>query len=46
VDVSSGNVILWAGLAAFALAVRTKGFFGPVALGMGLVAGARLVFGG
>lgn len=40
-DLSLDNAILWAGLAAFALALRTKGFFGPVALGMGLVAAAR-----
>jgi len=44
-DVSPDNVILWAGLAAFALALRTKGFFGPVALGMGLVAAARYYAG-
>lgn len=40
-DLTSGNLILWAGLAAFALALRTKGFFGPVALGMALVAAGR-----
>ena len=40
-DLSLDNAILWAGLAAFALALRTKGFFGPVALGMSLVAAAR-----
>ena len=45
-DASPGNVIFWAGLAAFALALRTKGFFGPVALGMGLVAAARFIWGG
>ena len=39
------NPILFAGLAAFALAVRTRGFFGPVALGMAIVAAARF-FGG
>ncbi len=44
-DVGPGNLILWAGLAAFALAIRTKGFFGPVVLGMALVAGARFFFG-
>lgn len=41
-DVGPGNLILWSGLAAFALALRTKGFFGPVALGMALVAAGRL----
>ena len=45
-DLSPDNAILWAGLAAFALALRTKGFFGPVALGMGLVAAARWFLGG
>ncbi|BAH77711.1 AzlD domain-containing protein [Solidesulfovibrio magneticus] len=44
-DVGLGNVVLWAGLAAFALAVRTRGFFGPVALGMGIVAAARYFLG-
>jgi branched-subunit amino acid transport protein len=44
-DVGPDNVILWAGLAAFALALRTKRLFGPVALGMVLVAGARYFYG-
>ena len=44
-DATLDNAILWAGLAAFALALRTKGFFGPVALGMGLVAAARYMTG-
>lgn len=44
-DLTVGNAILWAGLAAFALALRTRGFFGPVALGMGLVAAARYFAG-
>ena len=44
-DLSLGNVVLWAGLASFALAVRTRGFFGPVALGMGIVAAARFFLG-
>ncbi|MYL83279.1 AzlD domain-containing protein [Desulfovibrio aerotolerans] len=44
-DMSLDNAILWAGLAAFALALRTKGFFGPVALGMGLVAAVRFLSG-
>lgn len=35
------NAVLWAGLASFALALRTRGFFGPVALGMVIVAAAR-----
>jgi len=45
IDVGFGNVVLWAGLASFALAVRTRGFFGPVALGMGIVAAARFFLG-
>jgi len=44
-DVGYGNVVLWAGLASFALALRTRGFFGPVALGMGIVAAARFFLG-
>jgi branched-subunit amino acid transport protein len=44
-DVGSGNLILWAGLAAFALAIKTRGFFGPVALGMVLVAAGRYFWG-
>lgn len=42
-DLTPGNLILWAGLAAFALALKTKGFFGPVALGMALVAAGRFL---
>ncbi len=45
-DVGGKNLVLWAGLAAFALALRTRGFFGPVALGMALVALGRLWLGG
>lgn len=44
-DAGPDNLILWAGLAAFALALRTKGFFGPVACGMALIAGARWFLG-
>lgn len=40
-----GNPTLWAGLAAFALALRTRGLFGPVALGMAVVAAARFYTG-
>ena len=40
-----GNSILWAGLAAFALALRTRRLFGPVALGMVIVAGVRFYAG-
>lgn len=38
------NLTLWAGLIALALALRTRGFFGPVALGMGIVALGRALF--
>ncbi|WP_428563156.1 MAG: AzlD domain-containing protein [Solidesulfovibrio sp. DCME] len=41
-----GNLVLWAGLAAFGLALRSRGFFGPVALGMALVAAGRWLTGG
>ena len=44
-DVGWDNAILWAGLAAFALALRTKRLFGPVALGMVIVAGVRFYAG-
>ena len=36
------NLILWAGLAALALAIKTRGFFGAVALGMAIVAVGRM----
>ncbi len=45
VDVSAANLYLWAAVPCFVLAVRTKGFFGVVALGMGIVAGARFFLG-
>ncbi|WP_243361957.1 AzlD domain-containing protein [Fundidesulfovibrio terrae] len=35
------NVFLWASLLTGILAWRTKGFFGPVLAGMGLVAASR-----
>jgi branched-subunit amino acid transport protein len=44
-DIGPDNVVLWAGLAAFLLALRTRGFFGPVALGMALVAATRFFWG-
>jgi len=44
-DVGFGNPTLWAGLAAFVLALRTRGLFGPVALGMAVVAAARYYAG-
>ncbi|WP_319543397.1 AzlD domain-containing protein [uncultured Pseudodesulfovibrio sp.] len=39
------NYYLWAAIPAFILAWRTRSFFGTVALGMALVAGARYLFG-
>ncbi|WP_147820570.1 AzlD domain-containing protein [Salidesulfovibrio onnuriiensis] len=36
-----GNLFLWAGVPAFVLAVWTRSFFGTIALGMAIVAGAR-----
>jgi len=42
-DGGLGNPTLWAGLAAFALALRTRGLFGPVALGMVVVAGGAVL---
>nr|WP_321258058.1 AzlD domain-containing protein [uncultured Pseudodesulfovibrio sp.] len=38
------NYFLWAAIPAFILAWRTRSFFGTVALGMALVAGARYFF--
>jgi branched-subunit amino acid transport protein len=45
VDVSATNLYLWAAVPCLILALRTRGFFGVVALGMGLVAGARFFLG-
>ncbi len=44
-DFSSENFFLWASIPALLLAWRTKSFFGTVALGMGLVALGRYLFG-
>lgn len=40
------NIFLWAALPTFLLAWRSKGLFGPVAVGMGCVALARLFISG
>ena len=40
-----GNLFAWAALLTAILAWRTKGFFGPVAAGMALVALVRLASG-
>jgi branched-subunit amino acid transport protein len=44
-DVSAHNLFLWAAIPCFALALRTKGFFSVVALGLAIVAGARFFLG-
>ncbi len=41
---TSDNLFLWAGVPAFVLAVTTRSFFGTIALGMAIVAGARYFF--
>jgi len=43
-DLSPQNFFLWAAIPAFILAVKTKSFFGTVALGMALVAAGRYFF--
>ncbi|WP_319471989.1 AzlD domain-containing protein [uncultured Pseudodesulfovibrio sp.] len=43
-DFSPQNFFLWAAIPAFILAVKTKSFFGTVALGMALVAAGRYFF--
>lgn len=42
-DVSAGNVFLLAAAPTFLTAMKTRSFFGTVAVGMGLVALLRLV---
>ena len=42
---STGNIFLWGTLLTGLLAWRTRGFFGPVAAGMALVAVLRLATG-
>ncbi|SKA92583.1 Branched-chain amino acid transport protein [Paucidesulfovibrio gracilis DSM 16080] len=44
-DVSGTNVFLWVSLILLPFCIRTRSFFGTVALGMGLVALARWGFG-
>ncbi|MFH1915589.1 MAG: AzlD domain-containing protein [Pseudomonadota bacterium] len=44
-DLGLDNLFLWAALPAFLLAWKTRSFFGTVALGMGLVAAGRWLFG-
>ncbi|MEF2230283.1 MAG: AzlD domain-containing protein [Pseudodesulfovibrio sp.] len=44
-DFSGANYFLWASIPAILLAWRTRSFFGTVALGMGLVALGRYLFG-
>ncbi len=45
-DFGMDNLFLWAAIPAFALAIKTRSFFGTVALGMGLVAAGRYFLGG
>ncbi|MCM0754976.1 AzlD domain-containing protein [Desulfovibrio aminophilus] len=42
IQASADNLFLWIAVPCFILAIRTKSFFGVVALGMGLLAAARL----
>lgn len=44
-SISLGNIFLLAALPTFAVAVKTRSFFGTVAVGMGCVALLRLFFG-
>jgi branched-subunit amino acid transport protein len=44
-DLSLENLFLWASVPAFALAWKTRSFFGTVALGMAVVAAGRLFQG-
>ena len=41
IDVSLGNLFLWAGIPVFAVAWKTRNLFAPVIVGMVLVAGIR-----
>lgn len=45
-DFSMDNLFFWAAIPSFALAIKTRSFFGTVALGMGLVAAGRFFLGG
>lgn len=42
IDVSLGNLFLWAAIPVFAVAWKTRNLFAPVIVGMLLVAGIRL----
>lgn len=44
-DFSTGNVFLWVSLLILPYCIKTRSFFGTVAVGMGLVALARWWFG-
>ncbi|MGE4505019.1 MAG: AzlD domain-containing protein [Desulfovibrionaceae bacterium] len=44
-DFSPQNIFLWAAVPTLLVAWRTRSFFGAVATGVVLVAGARLLFG-
>lgn len=45
IALNTDNYYLWAAIPAFLVAWKTRSFFGTVALGMALVAGARHFFG-
>jgi branched-subunit amino acid transport protein len=46
VDLGWHNYFLWAAIPCFLLVWKTRSYFGGILLGMLLVAGARLLFGG
>lgn len=43
INLGADNLFAWAALATGLLAWRTRGFFGPVLVGLALVAGVRLL---
>jgi len=42
-DVSLGNLFLWAAIPTFVVAWKTRSLFGPVIVGMGIVAAVRFI---
>ncbi|MDD4730600.1 MAG: AzlD domain-containing protein [Desulfovibrio sp.] len=44
-DFSGSNIFLWVSLILLPICIKTRSFFGTVAMGMGLVALARWLFG-
>jgi branched-subunit amino acid transport protein len=45
VDLSPGNLFLWAALPTLLVALKTRSLFGSVVVGMAVVAVARYLFG-